>query len=444
MEDNHVGTHQQNKDDGCYGIANIYKVEVGQLSTQHNSNHVSSIKKMLSDLHPMTEECSIYRVSKRLHNIHDMAFAPQDISIGPFHHGRKELMAMEQLKLRFLHGYLRRVGMEVKAAFDIAREWEIRARKCYAEPIDMKSEDFVTMMLVDGCFLVELFIMDYEFSGTQTQLSYPLFSAISTDLLHDLIPLENQLPYFILECLFKISDYSCIDCIVGYLGGWYIGAHVLPKVPTREANHLVDLLSFYYAIPTVTISGNNGQEWERPPTATQLKEAGVKFQKATDCKHITDISFQDGVLKIPCFQITTTFETHVRNLLAFEHYYHLGHHKRCLQYFSFLDDLINTEKDVNLLVEAGIISNNIGGNNENIAKLFNDMVKHANITSYIFYYSQISLNLRKYCKTQCHRWMASLRRDYFNTPWTFISFLAATFLILLTVVQTLYSALSYS
>ncbi|XP_022131632.1 UPF0481 protein At3g47200-like [Momordica charantia] len=398
MEDNHIETHQQkNNDDACYGISNMDENNEVE-ETQGNSIHVVSIENRLKKLHPITEECSIYRVSKRLHNIHDTAFAPQAISIGPFHHGREELMAMEQLKLRFLHGYLRRVGMDVKAAFKIARDWETRARKCYAEPIDMKSEDFVTMMLVDGCFLVEFFIMGYEFSGSQTQ----------------------------------------------YLGGWYIGVARLPKVPAREANHLVDLLSFYYAIPTVTISGNNnGQKWERPPTATQLKEAGVRFQKAIDWKHITDISFRDGVLKIPCFQITTSFETRVRNLLAFEHYYHLGRDKKCLQYFSFLDDLISTEKDVGLLVKAGIISNNIGGNHEDIAKLFNDMVKYGNISSSFYYYSQISLDLRKYCDTPWHRWKASLKRDYFNSPWTSISFLAATFLILLTVVQTLYSALQY-
>lgn len=148
-------------------------------------------------------------------------------------------------------------------------------------------------------------------------------------------------------------------------------------------------------------------------------------------------------LKIPQLVIYDAFETYVRNLLAFEHY-HISDAKRCaIQYILFLDELISTEKDVSLLVKTGIITNNIGGSDEYISKLFNDLCNDININCDFYYYSEISLALREYCKTQCHRWMASLRRDYFNTPWAFISFLAATILILLTIMQAIYSALSY-
>lgn len=88
-----------------------------------------------------------------------------------------------------------------------------------------------------------------------------------------------------------------------------------------------------------------------------------------------DIRFQDGVLKIPHLNIHDAFETYVRNLLAFEHY-HVEGDERCVHgYFYFLDDLISTEKYVSLLVKAEIITNDIGGNNEEVSVLFNNLCK---------------------------------------------------------------------
>ncbi|XP_022132066.1 UPF0481 protein At3g47200-like [Momordica charantia] len=436
MEDDHIETYDLNK--------KIDEVELEQ-------PHVTiSMKNMLEKLHPISEECSIYRVSKRLHNINDMAYTPQAISIGPFHHGQKEFMAMEQLKLRFLDAYLRRVGMGIEDAFEIAQGWETRARKCYAEHIDMKSDNFVKMMLVDGAFLVEFIRMHYQWATmTQPNLNYTLFQAIHVDIYRDLILLENQLPFFILECLLdKCSSSTPFVLFTSTFCRWYTGARELisDKLLTKKPNHLVDFLSFYYALPTVT--GKNDKlkynKRESPPTATELWEAGVEFQKATEDKRlIMDIRFKDGVLSIPHLEIHDAFETYVRNLLAYEHY-HIGDDERCLiQYVYFLDELISTERDVSLLVKAGIITNNIGGNNEDVSKLFNDLCKDINISCDFYYYADISMDLHKYCETWWHRSMASLRRDYFNTPWAFISFLAATFLVLLTSMQAIYSAISY-
>ena len=43
-------------------------------------------------------ECCIYRVPERSWKLHRKAFTPRVVSIGPFHHGKENLKAMEDQK----------------------------------------------------------------------------------------------------------------------------------------------------------------------------------------------------------------------------------------------------------------------------------------------------------------------------------------------------------
>ncbi|CAB4309576.1 unnamed protein product [Prunus armeniaca] len=56
-----------------------------------------------------------------------------------------------------------------------------------------------------------------------------------------------------------------------------------------------------------------------------------------------------------------------------------------------------------------------------------------------YYYTGLSDDVNYYYKTKWHRFMEILRHDYFSTPWRIISFIAAFILLVLTLVQTLYT-----
>ncbi|KAJ6713127.1 hypothetical protein OIU79_009176 [Salix purpurea] len=60
-----------------------------------------------------------------------------------------------------------------------------------------------------------------------------------------------------------------------------------------------------------------------------------------------------------------------------------------------------------------------------------------------FYYAQVFERVEMHCARRHNEWMAKLRRDYFNNPWSLISFLAALSLLLLTFLQTLFTVMSY-
>ena len=88
---------------------------------------------------------------------------------------------------------------------DSIKKVEGKARDCYAGNIDQNvavTGNFVEMLVVDGCFIIELFRKD---SKVEKEDDDPIFSmsCMLQFLHHDLILLENQIPWFALEILFE-------------------------------------------------------------------------------------------------------------------------------------------------------------------------------------------------------------------------------------------------
>ena len=111
-----------------------------------------------------TKRWSICSVPAHVREVDKKAYDPKIVSIGPIHHNNPSLAAMETQKLRFLnrllqHAVLRKVELE-----DAMKELEGKTRECYSQQFnDMDSNDFVQMMVVDSCFIVELLRL-YEMS----------------------------------------------------------------------------------------------------------------------------------------------------------------------------------------------------------------------------------------------------------------------------------------
>ena len=96
-------------------------------------------------------------------------------------------------------------------------------------------------------------------------------------------------------------------------------------------------------------------------SATQLREAGVKFE-VVPRKCVQDLSFKEGVLKIPLLEFVDSTEARVRNIMALEQSYHKKD-MYITDFYLILDRLINSDKDVDLLSYKGIIVNCLGDNN---------------------------------------------------------------------------------
>jgi hypothetical protein len=117
------------------------------------------IDEKLVGLAPNDPEYScIFRMHNQLRKINEKAYEPQLLAIGPYLRGKDDLMLMEEHKLRYLQLILQR-GNEssMERYIKAMRELEGRAREFYAEPISLTTDEFVEILLLDGCFIIELF-----------------------------------------------------------------------------------------------------------------------------------------------------------------------------------------------------------------------------------------------------------------------------------------------
>ncbi|XAR54487.1 hypothetical protein NMG60_11029632 [Bertholletia excelsa] len=420
---------------------------------------------------------------------------------------------MEGVKLRYLQKLLRRRKDSVDKFVKAMKKVEGKARGCYAEPISLSPDQFVEMLVLDGCFIIELFRRHAMPGLRDNDDFYFQTSELQFDIIRDLVLVENQLPFFVLTILFDMTksedprdninraalglltefipceieqyldecdddigdignlvrcddDIGNIDHLVCLVHKWSCFSFTRELELRRSATELkeegvkltdveaIDVYGVYGNIKHLVclvhkgwcsafakiLSGRDLQDKQQnlklTKSATELKEAGVKFKKAeTNIKF--DIVFLKGVMEIPCLTVDDKTEFLARNLIAYEQYLPHGHPKYVTDYYYFIDYLVNSSKDVKILREEGIIDNWLG-NDETVATLFNRLGDETTVNMN-WYYRKIFSQVNKHCMKRGNRWMANLKHNYFNTPWSSISVLAAAALLLLTVVQTAFS-----
>ena len=125
---------------------------------------VNDMQGMLERVRPpnLMPNCCIYKVPQKIRGIKPEAYTPQVVSIGPLHHGDKRFEPMEKLKLGYLKSFLERTNMKLEDCIGKLREKEGLIRDCYEETKLQSNDDFVTMILIDACFIIEYFLRSSE------------------------------------------------------------------------------------------------------------------------------------------------------------------------------------------------------------------------------------------------------------------------------------------
>ena len=104
--------------------------------------------------------------------------------------------------------------------------------------------------------------------------------------------------------------------------------------------------------------------------------------------------------------------------------------------------LVNSPKDVQLLVNYGIVENMLGDYRQ-VSTLINKLADRVSVGSDL-YFANISKNLNVYCNTSWHKWKTNLNQKYFSTPWAIVCVIAAVLIILLTIIQAVCPIISTS
>lgn len=427
------------------------------------SKVATSLRDKLDSLTPLSTTCCIYRVPQKLREVNMEAYTPRVVSIGPLHHGKRHLVAMEKHKLRYLQNFLSKSSKTLEECVEIISREEKRARDCYMERINMSSKEFVEMILLDGCFIIEV-IFGY-FNRHTIKPGDRIFKQpwLIVDVRRDMTLLENQFPFFLLLTLYSLLAvmpvprhqnhfYSFLLLSVNFFEYYSqmpeaksneeIIETIAKKVSStgEEIKHFVDLLIVCQQ-PSSTRPQNQSDFKFMIPSATQLHEAGVRFELGSKKECLLDIVYRrsDGVLKIPRLKLGDRCESLFRNLIAFEQC-HYEEDRYVTDYIFLMDQLINTTKDVDVLVNKGIIDNWLG-DNVAVTNLFNNLLINA-VAGSGFYLADVTKGLNEYCDVPWNRWKAALRHDYFCSPWRGASTIAAVILLLLTLIQTIFSGMS--
>lgn len=179
-------------------------------------------------------------------------------------------------------------------------------------------------------------------------------------------------------------------------------------------------------------------------SAVELDEAGISFEKSIT-KDFGDVTFNQGVLRLPEMVLDENTQYVFHNLTAFERL-NIGVGKEVTMFLLFMASIINSAKDVSILCQSGILINALGSY-EDIAKLFNSLPREIPVDESLGFggmmrvndFSKMRNEIDKFCKKPWNKNRANLIRTYFRNPWSIASLVAAIFLFVLTVIQTGYS-----
>ncbi|RHN44327.1 hypothetical protein MtrunA17_Chr7g0218171 [Medicago truncatula] len=298
---------------------------------------------------------------------------------------------MERHKLIYFKAFLQRTEACLKDLVFYVESILPDFKRCYSEFLTFSDDKLVKLILIDSGFIIQLFCGMSLFKPW-------LVGGISSDLLL----LENQLPFFVnLIRIFHLQHP--IECRPGRI------------------NLGVDKLVIY------------------PPSATELLEAGVRFKVNTKSECLLGLRFSGGVLEIPQLTVDDGTEILFRNMVALEQC-HYPDESYIIDYVAFLDFLINTSMDVDILVKSEILENWLA-DSDSVAKLFNGLCKNVMHSSVSSHFPTLGKDLNDFCKNPWHRLKATLRRDYCNTPWQTAASIAGIVLLVLTLLQSVCSVL---
>ncbi|XP_078160577.1 UPF0481 protein At3g47200-like [Carex rostrata] len=153
------------------------------------------------------EQITIFRMPSHIRERSKNFYEPRMVSIGPYHRGHEDLKCMEHEKLWYVRKMLcENSDVTLDNYVEVLRKWEPAARRCYYESVEkMDSNEFVEMLLYDACFIIQL-IVNWSFPDSDILFgiswNIPLIKS-------DLLMLENQIPFFVLQRVFEL--YSSRD-----------------------------------------------------------------------------------------------------------------------------------------------------------------------------------------------------------------------------------------
>ncbi|KAI8556910.1 hypothetical protein RHMOL_Rhmol05G0293100 [Rhododendron molle] len=325
---------------------------------------------------------------------------------------------------------------------------------------------------------------EHTSKSSEQEMADPIFDSILTETIikHDLLLLENQIPFFVLEKLFKLTVEKIPNCphkcsLTDYVLFYFrdvmspegnstnsAGAtttssspndcvlHVSGEAeqPAGKAKHYYHILHLLHEnyLPRETSTEQKTKRKtkfnELTLSASNLEYAGVQFKPLSGNNQF-DVKFDEdkglswwcrrASFVIPVFRIHDPTDPFLRNLIAFEQCV-AGVSQHFTSYAFLMDMLINSEKDVQVLKDAKVMYCYLGAD-EDISNLFNKLCKEVVVED--FYFADTCSRAFKYSEYGWPKILAYLKRTYFASPWAFVGFCLAFIAFGMSVTQFVFS-----
>lgn len=454
---------------------------------------------MSSSTLPEEDLYPIFRVPWPLRSIAPQMFTPQVVAIGPLHSPEWNSIPnsiytdMDKFKLLswqkifkedltkdepLFRSFLKQNQESMLASYGgrLEKDYERKA-------ID---ELFIYGIALDACFMAAVLhsLFQEDFPSLKAKMAmeeisliarfcksahfYPIFSKkfsrpVQKAILQDLLLVENQIPLLALKQMIKIESKCRSDEEAEKVLEFYVAAlahRVLPfskskknvlfsvKNASSGAQHLLDIMYSIVCMHREAPIGIRLGDDEMPssydphvrdmPGANRLYMSGVQLHGHWGS--LNELSFDNGRLSVPKVHVGDDTERYFRNLIAYESCYKTDR-LDILSYLHFMDFLIDTPADVDLLVESNIITETIGSNKK-VAEMWNSLCRN---TMCLFSpnYKAVAGRVQSYCKSPWRIMWAEFYRSNLAKPWLVVSLLSAAALLIMTFFILWYTILLY-
>ncbi|KAF7847890.1 hypothetical protein BT93_L2479 [Corymbia citriodora subsp. variegata] len=393
--------------------------------------------------------CCIFRVPETLIEINQKANKPRIVSIGPYHHEREGVQMIQEHKPRFFSALLARTRVNFCDYFDAIASKEEDIRACYSEPLVFGASKLSEMMVLDGCFIIEVLravegIIPRDPDDPIFKMPWPL-----TSLMRDFLHLENQVPFFVLQKLYDMSkspDESQLSLTELVLQFFKYTVQRRPEVFTKyrgvsDVKHLLHLIQLSLINLPPEVPREFDDKYLRPvQSVTELRSAGIKF-KPRKCNEWLDIQFNNGVLEIPPLMINDLTSSFFLNSITFEQCYsYCSPH--ITSYLAFIRCLVTTVDDASFLSVHHVLENKYGTDAE-VASFFNDLGKDVGFNMERSYLAGVIEELNRYYESRWRGRWTMFKYKYFGNPGSLISALAGFVTLMLTAIQSFFAVYAY-
>ncbi|KAI3982697.1 hypothetical protein MKX01_010180 [Papaver californicum] len=405
-------------------------------SSRRNSKWVIDVKERLEKMDKSNEvdhwkrKC-IYQIPACVKDLNKKAYKPQAVSFSPYRHGEDRLNQMEEHKHRM--DALHRVGKHLVDSYDwLGVKWlqhrndNDEANDDHQDQYGSYNDQFLQLMMLDGCFMLEIL---RTATGTTDDYAFndPIFSYhgklyIMPYIRRDMLMLQNQLPMLLLDTLLAVET--------GGAGGTTTGGkpkneEFLNRIISKFSSPTTPIHSLGKCLHVLDVYRKNLlQEPRKKHHQTRLRSTGDYSESSGDIIRSAMELHEAGI------RFKTSKTMSLRDI-SFRGY--------CLHFF--MDNIIDSAKDVSLLHSSGIIRNAVGSDKA-VAKLFNKLSKDVTLDPDSSL-DKVHKKVNDYCKKKWNEWHANLIHTYFRSPWAILSVVAALFLMALTIAQTFYSIYTY-